>query len=72
MIKSTVVDNPGPGNADTVDVTSNGGGVNISKYKRDGAPAIQQEMKPGPKKYDRIPGDAGLQPGPSNYAHEHV
>ena len=37
MIKSTVVDNPGPGNADQVDVTSNGGGVNISKYKQQGA-----------------------------------
>jgi hypothetical protein len=29
-------------------------------------------MKPGPKKYDRIPSDVGALPGPFNYAHEHV
>jgi hypothetical protein len=41
LFKSTVAQNPGPGNANAVDVTANGGGVNISKYKNKGAPAIQ-------------------------------
>jgi hypothetical protein len=40
MVKTTIVDNPGPGNANIADVTANGGEVNISKYTRKGAISI--------------------------------
>ena len=40
MIKTTIVDNPGPGNASIVDVTSKGGSVNISKFKNRGGVSI--------------------------------
>jgi hypothetical protein len=51
----TIPSNPGPGAHATKNYMADGHS-NVSKFKRACVPGFAHDMKPGPKKYDRIPG----------------
>jgi hypothetical protein len=60
-----ILKNPGPGTYRLGDQTAAGSGC--SKFKNSSKVKIELDLKPGPKKYDRIPSGQKFTPGPASY-----
>jgi hypothetical protein len=61
-----IIKTPGPAAYNLGNQTA--AGSTCDKYRNNGKVKIELDLKPGPKKYDRIPSGQKYTPGPANYA----